>query len=283
MTYVGPPVVWQFDKVVSGTGLFYNKAAAQIDNKIFYYAPEGFHVLIDGSSSRPIGYGRVDEWFKKRVDKLRGAPWINSAIDSFRHIVYWTVDNNTHNVFLLAYDYQRDKWGMLDTGSSDRRVVWPYKWGGIAEPETGGPAWIWTISKSEDSDVFLVNTPLATASPNSVVGSQFAELSHNRNSLVTAVIPGRSSVETVNSGGTSFIAASSTTICKGVGYTDWRTDTGATASATSTGTAGALVRRFSTRKNGRYHKFFVQWDTNVPNQEDIVSYVDVEYAESHRR
>jgi hypothetical protein len=79
--YVGPPVIWDFgqDYVEKARGCISRNAAAAFGRLIFYAADDGFYVF-DGQSSAPIGYGKVDDYFTRRLNY------------SFRHKVAVGID-----------------------------------------------------------------------------------------------------------------------------------------------------------------------------------------------
>jgi len=68
MTYVGSPLIMQFDEVVQNRGAWAQYATIKWDNKIFYIADDGFHMLVNGVENIPIGEGKVNRYFYNRLD-----------------------------------------------------------------------------------------------------------------------------------------------------------------------------------------------------------------------
>lgn len=67
--YVGPPVIWDFgqDAVETKRGATGPNAAARFGGSVFFAADDGFYVF-DGNSSTPIGSGKVDAYFQRRLN-----------------------------------------------------------------------------------------------------------------------------------------------------------------------------------------------------------------------
>lgn len=68
MTYVGSPLIFQFDEVVQNRGAWAQYATIEWDNKIFYIADDGIHMLVNGVENIPIGQGKVNRYFYNRLD-----------------------------------------------------------------------------------------------------------------------------------------------------------------------------------------------------------------------
>jgi hypothetical protein len=67
--YAGPPVIWDFgqDAVETKRGAIGPNAAARFGGSIFFAADDGFYVF-DGNASTPIGSGKVDAYFQRRLN-----------------------------------------------------------------------------------------------------------------------------------------------------------------------------------------------------------------------
>ena len=116
MSYVGVPLVFQFDKIADNIGAFAPKSVASYGNMIFFLAQDGFYKLTGGQQLTPIGNGRVDNFFFD--DLSSNLDGITSAIDPNNSIVVWSyrgggATGTTNNKFLI-YNYSVDKWS---TGS----------------------------------------------------------------------------------------------------------------------------------------------------------------------
>lgn len=67
MTYVGSPVIFQFDEVEAGRGTRAPGSVVKFGNGIFYLGTDGFYVF-NGSYSTPIGSEKVNKTFFAEVD-----------------------------------------------------------------------------------------------------------------------------------------------------------------------------------------------------------------------
>lgn len=67
--YVGPPIIWDFgqDYVEKRRGCISRNAAVEFGRNIFYAADDGFYVF-DGQQSVPIGYGKVDDYYVRKLN-----------------------------------------------------------------------------------------------------------------------------------------------------------------------------------------------------------------------
>lgn len=61
-TYVGSPVVWQWDVMHNESGCVGQEALCDIDGAHFYVSDQGFYVF-DGQTSTPLGGGVITQWF----------------------------------------------------------------------------------------------------------------------------------------------------------------------------------------------------------------------------
>lgn len=110
MTFVGSPLVFQFDNVQRNIGLVATKAAASYQNLVFFLADDGFYVF-DGSNVTPIGRGRVDDTFRSEVN--RGAyDRISSLIHPTEKLVLWAYPTGVATTpnKVLAYNWAFNRW-----------------------------------------------------------------------------------------------------------------------------------------------------------------------------
>ena len=116
MSYVGVPLIFQFDKIADNIGAFAPKSVASYGNMIFFLAQDGFYKLTGGQQLTPIGNARVDNFFFE--DLSSNLDGITSAVDPNNSIVVWSYRGSgatgTTNNKLLIYNYAVDKWS---TGS----------------------------------------------------------------------------------------------------------------------------------------------------------------------
>lgn len=119
MSYVGSPVVWQFDEVESGKGTQAPGSVVKIGNLIFYLGLDGFYVF-DGNQSIPIGANKIDKTFFNEVD-LSYLTRITACADVDRQIIYWAYpasgNTNGRPNRILCYNYSPNsqlRWSRIE-------------------------------------------------------------------------------------------------------------------------------------------------------------------------
>jgi hypothetical protein len=113
MTYIGSPIVFQFDQILPGHGTPAPGSVAQYGDWIFYLSQQGFEMLINGVDSKPIGAQRIDRTFFADLDATN-IHRMSSAIDPVNFRVYWAYPGagNTGGMAnrILVYDWSADRW-----------------------------------------------------------------------------------------------------------------------------------------------------------------------------
>lgn len=87
MTYVGSPIVFQFDVVEENKGTQAAGSVIKFGNFIAYWGIDGFNVF-DGSQSIAIGVNKVDKYFASDLDQ-NYIQNICAAVDYVNHIIAW--------------------------------------------------------------------------------------------------------------------------------------------------------------------------------------------------
>ena len=112
MTYIGAPVIFQFDLIEDGRGLFAPKAWCKVGNCIYYLSDDGFYKT-EGGTSVPIGANRIDKTFFSDLDSGNSFR-INATADIANKLIVWAYpgSGNTSGTpnKMLIYDYVNDKW-----------------------------------------------------------------------------------------------------------------------------------------------------------------------------
>jgi hypothetical protein len=121
MTYVGSPIVWQFDEVETGKGTQASNSVVKVGNLIFYLGLDGFYVF-DGNQSVPIGENKVNKTFFAEVD-LSYLSRIYGAADFDKQVIYWAYpasgNNNGMANKVLCYNYSPNstkRWSYAEPG-----------------------------------------------------------------------------------------------------------------------------------------------------------------------
>lgn len=111
-TYVGAPVIFQFDRVINDKGCAYPRASTQLYDIVYFLSPDGFEAF-DGRSVRPIGHERVNNWFYENLnDSFTNN--IVAAADPKNELITWAFPSGDSPDgscdTLLMYNYTLDRW-----------------------------------------------------------------------------------------------------------------------------------------------------------------------------
>jgi hypothetical protein len=124
MSFVGAPVVFQFDEVLPGIGVIAPGAAAQDGEVIYFLSSKGFFALENGTQATPIGIGRVDEFIRTDLD-LGNIHRMSTVADPNSKRIYWAypgADNiNGRPNRIIIYHRAQDRWTIVD---HDTELVW---------------------------------------------------------------------------------------------------------------------------------------------------------------
>lgn len=118
MTYVGSPLIFQFDEVEQTRGTAVPGSIAALGNLVFYLSDEGFYQF-DGTQSIPIGANKVDKTFyTTRAFDQSYRSRVTSAIDPINHLVLWAFPGTGHTAgdpnFCMIYDWVNKKWSYAE-------------------------------------------------------------------------------------------------------------------------------------------------------------------------
>ena len=117
-SYVGAPIVWQFDTIDRERGAISASAVVQVGRQVFFIAEDGFFVTDGTGASRPIGYGKVDRWFRNYCDYEKPSK-ITAAANPARKLVYWmfkSTESASQPDHMIVYNYAEEKWTHLEMG-----------------------------------------------------------------------------------------------------------------------------------------------------------------------
>ncbi|WP_144445569.1 hypothetical protein [Inquilinus limosus] len=115
MTYVGPPVVFQFDEIVRNRGTIAPGSVATDGQMTIFYSEDGFYAC-DGAAVTPIGAGKIDRWFKVNAQPSNFLN-MSASMDPTRQIYalsFVSVDTPDGNPdTLLLYNWVTDRWSII--------------------------------------------------------------------------------------------------------------------------------------------------------------------------
>lgn len=124
-TYVGTPLIFQFDKVEASRGCQYPGSVANVGHNVYYLSNDGFYVF-DGQQSRPIGAEKVNRWFLDEFDS-QNSDRLSCAVDPKQQVVMWSFVSNSATAVepdkVLIYNYALDRWSY---GEFETEFLAPY-------------------------------------------------------------------------------------------------------------------------------------------------------------
>ena len=119
MTYVGSPLIYQFDEVERGRGTPAPGSVTKIGAAIPYLGSDGFYIF-DGQQSVPIGADQIDKTFYADLDESY-INRISSTVDPINKIIFWAspgqqnTGGNPNRIW--AYNYSpnaKKRWAYAD-------------------------------------------------------------------------------------------------------------------------------------------------------------------------
>jgi len=119
MSYIGSPLVFQFDNISRNLGCYEANSIIQYGGTAFFLGDDGFYAC-DGQNVIPIGSEKVNRFFFDNVDE--GTLYLMSAaVDPIKKLIIWAYASNSSATpdSLLIYNYQTQKWSS-GTTSVDR-------------------------------------------------------------------------------------------------------------------------------------------------------------------
>ncbi len=117
MTYApGSPYIFGIDRIAQDDGLFAPYSLINAGNRILFYSPQGFKMLLPGGYPTPIGKEKVDRTFIADLDQSSLGMFIGSA-DPRTTVVYFAYKSISGAAGrfdkILAYDTALDLWSPI--------------------------------------------------------------------------------------------------------------------------------------------------------------------------
>jgi hypothetical protein len=118
MSYIGSPLVFQFDNISRNLGCYEANSIVQYGGTSFFLSDDGFYAC-DGQQIIPIGNEKVNRYFFSDVEEGYLA-LMSATIDPFRKLVVWAYASQSSATVnkLLIYNYQTNKWTSGTTDAS---------------------------------------------------------------------------------------------------------------------------------------------------------------------
>lgn len=111
-TYVGSPLVFQFDKIDATHGALTDGSVVREGGTVYFLSSNGFYATDGSGEAVPIGHGKVDEYFFDDLN-IRRKDEIQSISDPKRKLVIWSYPSNDAGDYpdrCLIYSVVDQRW-----------------------------------------------------------------------------------------------------------------------------------------------------------------------------
>lgn len=121
MMYVGIPLIFQIDSVESARGAIASGSIVQSAGYAFYLSEDGFY-RFDGTTSEPIGNGKIDAFFSANVDNSRYDA-ITAVADVDRALVMWSFVSGASTIpdHIIVHNWSTGEWSLID---QECEILW---------------------------------------------------------------------------------------------------------------------------------------------------------------
>ena len=113
MSYVGTPLVFQFDNISRNLGCYEPNSVIQWQGVTYFLGDDGFYAC-DGQNVVGIGAEKVDRFFFNDADEGSFGE-MSTAVDPIRNLVMWGYRNSGDVYRLLVYHVNTKRWSYVDT------------------------------------------------------------------------------------------------------------------------------------------------------------------------
>jgi hypothetical protein len=269
-SFVGAPLVYQFDKLTSDRGCTVPGSVASVGpSLVFFLAPDGFYML-RGNEIVPIGAQKINSWF---LDRFKSANKDNvvSAVDPINQNVIWAYpslnSSDGENDEIIVYNYHLNRWSYAEQATT--AVAQLFTAGYTLEELDNISSSIETLPASLDDGVYQGGTFFFAGAKDKKVQSFTGDclnatietgefnISAGRHSLINNVLP--------------YVSAKvgqSPTVSASVGSRDRQIDTATFTSSSALGTDGYCP----VRSAGAFHRVRL----SLTGDFDVAQGVDVD-------
>jgi hypothetical protein len=113
MSYVGTPLVFQFDNIARNLGCYEGQSVIQWQGTTYWLSDDGFYSY-NGQQIEPIGAEKVNRYFWATMEESR-LDEMSAAVDPFRNLVIWGYGSNDNTYRLLIYHWITKRWSYAET------------------------------------------------------------------------------------------------------------------------------------------------------------------------
>jgi hypothetical protein len=113
MSYIGSPLVFQFDNISRNLGCYEPNSIIQWQGITYFLGDDGFYAC-DGQQVVGIGAEKVDRFFFTDADE-GSFPEMSAAVDPIRNLIMWGYRNAGDLYRVLLYHVNTKRWSFIDT------------------------------------------------------------------------------------------------------------------------------------------------------------------------
>lgn len=113
MSYVGTPLVFQFDNIARNRGCYEANSVIQWQAVTYFLSDDGFYAC-DGQNIIPIGAEKVNRFFFNDVAESE-ITRMSAAVDPSRNLILWGYPSIEQNYRILMYHPQTQRWSYADS------------------------------------------------------------------------------------------------------------------------------------------------------------------------
>ena len=114
MSYVGTPLIFQFDNIARNLGCYETNSVVQWQGITYWLADDGFYSC-NGQQIEPVGAEKVNRFFWSTLREAQLTE-MSAAVDPFRALVMWGYPTIESTYRVLMYHIPTKKWSFADTG-----------------------------------------------------------------------------------------------------------------------------------------------------------------------
>ena len=126
MSYLGTPLVFQFDNIARGRGCYESQSVVQWQGVTYFLSDDGFYAC-NGQEVVGIGAEKVDRFFFRTINESLLST-MSAAVDPIKNLIVWGYPSNEESYYLLMYHLPTKRWSYAE--STVDRVV-PFSTPGV--------------------------------------------------------------------------------------------------------------------------------------------------------
>lgn len=113
MSYVGTPLIFQFDNITRNLGCYEPNSVIQWQGTTYFLADDGFYAC-NGQAVEPIGAEKVNRYFFSTL-RESNIEEMSAAVDPTRNLVMWGYPSTDLTYRVLMYHTVTKRWSYADT------------------------------------------------------------------------------------------------------------------------------------------------------------------------